>query len=323
MLPYCQQVLKRSLRLFVTVARIMVPVMVIVKIAEILGLVALAGQGLGPVMGLLNLPAEAGIVWAATLLTGVFGGLATLATLAGSFDITTAQLSALGAMMLFAHGIPVEQAIVRRAGAGFGVTALLRIGTAVVYGGGVAWFCSSMNLLQTPADLTWLQGQASAQNTPGILPWIQSTLVSLTLTFAIITTLIVMLDAMEKTGFTRLLTRLILPLLKISGLDAKVGPVTTVGVLLGITYGGALIIEEAHKQNLPPRTRFLALSWLSLSHSLIEDTLLILAIGTDIWIILVGRVVLTLIIVALLARLTNRGAWAIRPHEDSSKPAIS
>ncbi len=309
--------------MFTTVARIMIPVMIIVKLAELIGLVSLAGNVLAPVMGLLNLPPEAGIVWAATLLTGIFGGIATLATLVGTFELSSAQLSALGAMMLFAHGIPVEQAIVRRAGAGFGVTAALRIGTAVIYGGLVSWTCQWTGALQTPVNLDWLQGSGSAVNA-GFMSWLQSTATSLGITAVIILALVLLLDGLERVGVTRLLTRLILPLLKVSGLDARVGPVTTVGVLLGITYGGALIIEEAQKQALPARTRFLALSWLSLSHSLIEDTLLIMALGGNLWVILVGRVLMTLIIVALLARLTNRGRWATDdPQVENRRVATS
>jgi len=64
----------------------------------------------------------------------------------------------------------------------------------------------------------------------------------------------------------------------------------------------------ARKNNYPKRTLFLSLSWLSLSHSLIEDTAIMLALGADIWVVLVGRVILTLIIIAFLARLTLR--WA-------------
>jgi len=82
-------------------------------------------------------------------------------------------------------------------------------------------------------------------------------------------------------------------------------------VLLGLTYGGALIIDEARKKNFPPRTLFLSLSWLSLSHSLIEDTAIMLALGADIWVVLVGRVILTLLIIAALARLTLR--WQTAP----------
>jgi len=93
------------------------------------------------------------------------------------------------------------------------------------------------------------------------------------------------------------------PLLRFSGLDARAAPVTTVGVLLGLTYGGALIIEESDKQQFDARTRFLALAWLCLSHALIEDTILLLALGANLWIVLVGRVIITLVLIAALARL--------------------
>src|SRR5699024_8738793 len=108
-------------------------------IAEAYGLIDMLGTLLGPVMGLLNLPAEAGIVWATTMLTGIYGGLASIASLSGSLELTGGQLSALAAMMLFAHNMPVEQSIVHRAGASFGLTAALRIVTASVYGAAVSW----------------------------------------------------------------------------------------------------------------------------------------------------------------------------------------
>jgi hypothetical protein len=60
---------------------------------------------------------------------------------------------------------------------------------------------------------------------------------------------------------------------------------------------------------------------LSLSHSLIEDTVIMLALGADIWVVLVGRVVLTLIIMMLLAWLTRRWqtAPAVSPVENSAQ----
>ncbi|NYT79890.1 hypothetical protein H0A70_00015 [Alcaligenaceae bacterium] len=315
MLAYLLALAKRSWRLFVTVTKVMLPVMVIVKIADVFGLVELAGRLIAPAMALLHLPPEAGIIWATTLLTGIYGGIATLSSLPSPPDMSIAQVSALCAMMLFAHSIPVEQAIVRRAGAGFGITAALRIGTAIFYGALVSWACHLTGALSEPLSFDWLRGSeviAADAGSP-FIGWIQSTAFSLGLTLCIIFALVVALDLLERLGIIRRFTRLMTPVLRVSGLNADVAPVTTVGVLLGLTYGGALIIEEAEKQNFPARTRFLALSWLSLSHSLIEDTLLLLALGADIWIVLVGRVVLTLIIVATLARLTNRGGWRTVP----------
>ena len=315
MLAYFRGLLSRSWRLFMSVAKIMLPVMVVVQIAQELGLVDAVGKFIAPAMALLNLPPEAGIIWATTALTGIYGGIASLSGLAPNLEMTAAQVSALCAMMLFAHNIPVEQSIVRRAGAGFGVTTALRIGAAIAYGAGVAWVCHFTGLLSEPMSFEWLRGSSfvSEPSSSGILDWLRATAFSLALTFVVIATLVLLLDIFERTGITRRITAALMPLLRISGLDAQVAPVTTVGVLLGVTYGGALIIEETQKHALPARTRFLALSWLSLSHALIEDTLLMVALGANFWVVLVGRVLLTLLIVAILARLTDRGSWASRP----------
>jgi len=306
---YLQETLKRSTRMFVAIARIMVPVMIIVQLAQHFGLVDLAGRLLGPAMGLFNLPAEAAIIWATTMLTGVYGGLASLASLSGSLDLNGAQLSALSAMMLIAHNIPVEQSIVRKAGASFSLTALLRILTAAVYGGAIAWACHLGGWLTEPVSLDWLRGSELIGNDEAnaLWTWVQSTAFSLALTFGVIIALVLSLDLLDKIGITQRITTLITPVLRLSGLNARAAPITTVGVLLGLSYGGALIIEEADRLGFSARTRFLALSWLSLSHSLIEDTLLFMALGANIWVVLVGRLLLTLAVIALLARWTLGG----------------
>lgn len=325
MISYFVTTITRSWRMFFVIAKIMLPVMVIVQIADYYGAVSVAGNLLGPAMGLLNLPAEAGIIWATTLLTGIYGGLASLSSLSGTLDLTSGQFSALAAMMLFAHNIPVEQSIVRRAGASWGATAFLRIATAIIYGGILAWISHLTGWLSEPIEFGWLRGteligDGSVSN---YWVWAQATAFSLTLTFGVILALVISLDAFNRLGITRRITGAITPILRLSGLDAQVAPVTTVGVLLGLSYGGALIIEESTRQEFSTRTRFLALSWLSLSHSLIEDTALLLALGADIWVVLLGRVLVTLAIIAFLARITwpdNADLEKGVSHADAAPP---
>ena len=144
---YLQIIAQRSLRMFLSIARIMVPVMIVVYAAERLGLVAWIGAAIAPSMAWLGLPPEAGIVWATTILTNIYGGIASLATLSGSMQLNLAQLSALGAMMLFAHNLPTEQSIVRRAGASALFTGALRIVIGALYGAGAAWICQSRGWL--------------------------------------------------------------------------------------------------------------------------------------------------------------------------------
>lgn len=301
MLDYFLAVLRRSRRLFLDLVKVMLPVMLAVKLAEDFGLIALLAQSLNPLTQAVGLPVEAGIVWVTTALVGMYGGVGALVGLAGQMQLTEAQLSALCAMMLFAHSLPVEQAIVRRAGASFWLTTFLRTGTGLAYGAAIIALSRATGWLDNPADLSRIA--TSGGGDTGWLQWLWGTAQSFALIFAIILLLLLLLDAMDRTGLTKRITQMLEPLLRVSGLDAQVAPVTTVGVLLGLTYGGGLIIEQAREHDIPPRPRFLALAWLSLSHGLIEDTLLMLAMGGDLLVILVGRVLLTLLIVAALAKL--------------------
>jgi len=311
-LSYPIDLLRRSRRLFFALARVMLPVMIAVEVGQRLGWVDSLGRAIAPAMGWIGLPSEAGLIWITGVFVGVYGAIGALIGLAPGLEMSAGQFSALCSMILFAHAIPVEQAIVRRAGGSFLVTAALRIGVALAYGAAVAWTCRLTGLLAGPVALDWLSGSTLAGETRGVgfLGWIEATAFSLAVTFAIIVGLLVLLDVLERTGITRRITAALAPLLRVSGLDASAAPVTTVGVLLGLTYGGALIIEEAQRQRFSARTRFLALAWLSLSHALIEDTVLLVALGANVWVVLVGRVLVTLAAIAVLARVLNGGDGA-------------
>lgn len=315
---YALELLHRSRRLFLTLVKIMLPVMVLVHVGQQLGWVDALGRAIAPAMAWLALPPEAGMIWVASVFVGVYGAIAALIGFAPELHLSVGQLSALGAMVLFAHAVPVEQSIVRRAGGSFWGTALLRIVVAMAYGGAVAWLSRLSGVLDEPASLTWLaaSGASGGAAAGGTLEWLGSTALSLVLTFAVIVGLLILLDILERAGITRRVTGSLTPLLRFSGLDARAAPVTTVGVMLGLTYGGALIIEESARQNFSPRTRSLALAWLSLSHALIEDTLLVVALGADIWIVLVGRVLATLLIIAVMARLP----WMRAPPASTAAP---
>ncbi|MER1966958.1 nucleoside recognition domain-containing protein [Castellaniella sp. GW247-6E4] len=308
-LDYPRTIALRSLRMFLTIARIMVPVMVLVYIAQRLGLIAVVGDAIAPAMALLGLPPEAGIIWATTILTNIYGGLASMAALSDDLRMNVAQISALGAMMLFAHNVPTEQSVVRRAGASALFTGALRVTLGALYGAAVTWACDTWGWLREPVSLDWMrQDSALAGGTPDVWSWLWSSTQSLAMILVIIVFLVCFLDILERLGVTRLVTRLLTPLLRLSGLEERAAPLTTVGVLLGLAYGGALIIEATEREGYSARTRLLALSWLSLCHALIEDTLLILTLGADIWVILVIRTTVTLAVLAGLARLTLPGA---------------
>lgn len=302
---YLNTIRQRSVRMFLTIAKIMLPVMVIVYISDLLGLVKYASDFMQPSMALLGLPPEASIIWATTILTNIYGGMASMAAL-NDLQMTVAQVSALGAMMLFAHNVPTEQTIVQKSGASALFTGSLRFLFGVVYAVATTKICAYMDWLQQPVSFAWMHNDANLnQGPPDLITWVLTTTQSLLMVFIVIVALVVLLDVMERTGLTKIFTKLLMPVLHISGLEEKAAPLTTLGMLLGLAYGGALIIDAAKREKYSKRTLLLAMTWLSLCHSLIEDTALILAIGADIWVILIIRAIVVLAFMAVLSQMTK------------------
>ena len=297
MRAYLNGLCRRSLHTFWAVGRIMVPIMIVMRVAEALGLIESLSPLLRPIMGLLNLPPETAIVFVTSLFTGMYGAIATLPVLVG-LELTAAQVTSICTFILIAHGLPVEQAIVRRAGGSFWGTSFLRIFTG----------CLAVFLIDLASKTTgFLAEQQSLDNfrefarvDASHLNWALSSLKGMLILFAILVALLVMMDVFDRLRVTALINRLLAPVMRLSGLDPSVTSITTAGVLLGLSYGGGLIIAKGDDPRITPEAKYYALCWLSLCHGLIEDVAVMVAVGGDFWVLMFGRLILTLLVVRAL-----------------------
>ncbi len=89
------------------------------------------------------------------------------------------------------------------------------------------------------------------------------------------------------------------------GISKAATPITMVGVLLGLSYGGGLIIKEAQEGKMSSRDVVLSLSFMGICHGLIEDPLVMMAFGAHWSGALVGRFVFCVAAMALIGRLVQ------------------
>jgi hypothetical protein len=73
-----------------------------------------------------------------------------------------------------------------------------------------------------------------------------------------------------------------------------------VGLIFGIAYGGGVLLEEKRSGALNRRDALVVGIFLSLSHALVEDTLIFVAIGADWVVVLMARVLFTVVIMLIL-----------------------
>jgi len=283
--------------------KITVPAVIITKILEQIGLVDYISGLLAPVMGFVGLPGSLGLVWATAMMTSIYGGIGVLAVLAPGMTLSGAQLTVLGSMMLIAHALPIELSVSTRAGARFWPIALVRIVGALIYGFLLHHCCRLMQLWQEPAEMLF---HSAVGNHPTLPVWALQQLRNLALILVVIFCIVIAMRLLKAVGFLQLLERLLSPVLPWFGMSRNAAPLTVVGMLMGIGYGGALIIREACSGKLSREEIFYSMVLMGLCHSLFEDTLLIAAIGGKFLGILWGRMAFALGVVYLMVRL---GKW--------------
>ncbi len=290
-------------KITVDLYKIMIPIIILVKIMQELGGIKYISYILSPLMQWVGLPDAMGLVWATTLVTNIYGGMIIFVSIAPQESLSIAQVTVLGGMMLLAHNLPVEVRIAQKTGVRVAFNLLLRIGGALLFGFLLHHLYSATNWLQESNTLLW---QPATSINPSLLTWAILQLKTLGQVFIIIAILVTFLKLLKSTGFEKLLIFILSPLLRLLGLGEKTATITIIGMNLGLTYGGGLLIGEAKKGELSQREIFGAISLIAICHSLIEDTLLVMLLGADISGALYLRLVFAFLVIGIGMRLITR-----------------
>jgi|TARA_B110000879_G_scaffold209032_1_gene295829 spore maturation protein SpmB len=287
--------------IFSSLMKIMIPALIIVRCIEMLGWIHALGEMIQPVMILVGLPGETGLVWMAAMMGNIYTGMAVFYQLGMAEQLTIAQVSVISSMMLIAHSLPIEVAIARAIGISLWFTLLLRIGGAFVFGFICYQTYSNLELLQVPAPQLW---QPETADTSWV-HWFLTQGQTIVMAFAIIAALTLFLRILRVLGVERLIHFLLAPVLRLLGIARVASNIIIVGLTLGLSFGGGLLISEARRGHIAGKDIFLSMAFLGLCHSLIEDTLLMLLLGADLGTIVFARLAFSLLAILALSRLLD------------------
>jgi hypothetical protein len=292
-----------AFRASIDLFKIMIPVIIVVKILQELGLIHYLALPLSPVMKVVGLPGEMGLVWATAMINNPYSAIVVLLSLVKETPISTAQATILCTMMLLAHSLPVELRIAQKSGPRLMFQAFLRLTCAFLLGWFLNLIYSQFGLLQEPATLLLKAESEGIVPTPSLFGWAADQVRNLLSIFLLVLGLFLLMRLLQKLKITDAMNRILRPVLKRMGIGPKASTITVIGLTLGIVYGGGLIIHEARRGGVDKRDVFYSLSLMGLSHGLFEDTLLMMMIGGHLSGILWARLVFSLLAVALLVRL--------------------
>lgn len=270
---------------------IMVPISLGAALLRHYGLLGPLASPLAGAFRLLGLSAEGALVFLTSVFVNIYSAIAVIGTL----SLNLREVTILALMCLISHNLIVETSVVRRIGSNAVSMLVIRLGGSLV--GAVV-----LNLL-LPDSLVAMRplggGGAAAAGSLGemLLSWIRDSLRLSGTIVAIVIGLTFLSRMLEHYNVVGRISRFFRPVLAVLGLPEKSAFLWVVANTLGLAYGAAVMFENVEEGKLDREKADLLNHHLVLSHSLLEDTLLFVAIGVGAFWITVPRLILAAAVV--------------------------
>ncbi len=282
--------LRKSLRTTLWLLKIIIPISLFVRLLDYSGLLAYFAEYLNPIFMHLGLPGSSAIVF----ITSIFLPLYAPAAIIISLPITLRELTILALMCQIAHNLPVESAIQAKTGTPFWAMVILRIFMSIA----VAVLLNKI-LPQDMGMPLFTQTEAnSIVSISGLLTaWLIGSLKMGILIFVIIVSLNFLYLILEKYKLINRISQSIHPLLRFFGLPEDTAFLWLIGYIVGLAYGGAMMIDQLSEGKVSREDIQLLNYHLAMSHSIIEDNFIFVALGVSFGWILAVRLSIAFVVV--------------------------
>ena len=289
-------IFQETTKIFWILFKVILPVVIVIRALELIGAIPFLAKFLEPLTSFIGIDGSLGLVWMAAILVNIYAGLAAFASLQAIFDYSVAETTILGLIILIAHSLPIEVAIAKKSRISWIFNLSFRFINAIVAG-------KILNLIFTKYEL-FNEPNQSVLQVPNELvsnfEWATLQIQNFFIIFLIIFFIISTINILKAVGVWSLIINIMKIPLSYLGMSEKVANIILIGLTLGISFGGGFLIEESKKNNISKKDILLSLSFLSLCHSIIEDTILILLLGSHISGILFFRFIYTVIIILFM-----------------------
>jgi spore maturation protein SpmB len=278
---------------FLWMMKIIVPISLLTAVLAWSGLIERSNVAIQPLLSWLRLPAVAALPLLIGMLTGIYGGIASMAML----PLTKEQMTLVAIFLLIAHNLIQEGVIQGKSGLHPLKATVCRLLAAAV----TVMVCGRLLQISPEVTAEGVTGLAQGSQTFAqmLLAWLHTTLILSAKIFAIIMSLLTLLEIFKVLGWIDRIVRALRPLLRGFGLSDKAGVLWMTAVIFGLAYGAAVIVEEAREGYLSREELEVLHLSIGINHSLIEDPALFLSFGLSALWLWVPRIITAVIAVRI------------------------
>ena len=282
--------LPRSLSICLWLLKVMLPISLAVRVLQYVGVIDWLAGYLSPVFSYIGLSGDSAFVFLTSIFLPLYPTIAVMTTL----TLTLREATILAVMCLVSHNLPVECSVAHKTGSRFGEIVAFRIAMSFVSAVVLNWL-----LPQSDAPFSFLASATTEVTSWGMLltQWLTSSLSLIVTIVLIVTALMVLQRVLEEFGWMHRIAHSLSPLMRLFGLPSGCSLLWLTGNVVGMAYGAAIMIDEVEEGRLTREEANLVNHHLGVSHSLLEDTMLFVAMGISFWWICLTRLVLAMIAV--------------------------
>jgi hypothetical protein len=282
--------LQSALKSSVIILKLVVPIYILADILFYYNLLSYITFIFEPITSFLSLPNETAL----SIVSGIFLNLYAAIAFAAPLGLSPKEWTILAVFLGICHALIVETAVMKKLGISKTFSILLRLFAGLIVG-----YITSL-LPQNWFEATTIikDNVPSLPNYDSIIDLLKTSLYeSLYLSIQIIvliTLLIFVLDFIKSLKIVEEYANKVNSAFSI-----------TIGVILGITYGAGILISEYEKNTLTKNEILYIGTFLMICHAIIEDTLLFVIFGANIWVIITLRVLFAFIFATLCVKLLS------------------
>lgn len=291
---------------------VMIPVSLAVVLLEQSGIMYRLSIWLTPLMKFLGLPGEASLVFLSSMLLNLYSAIAVI----NQLHLDPRHIIILSTMCLIAHNLIVESAVMKKTGSAVSKMLSLRIFNALIAGFFLNLILpqgSEAEALSTVSPVAPTLGFDLSLLPTALKIWAFDTLKLFIKISLIITALMTAQKILEAFGLMKLLGKIMSPFMRLMGLPSSTGFLWIISNIVGLAYGAAILIEQVDSGNISPQDSDLFNHHAAISHSLLEDSLLFMALGVPFALAVLPRFTLALLVVwmEIIRRLLFRRSFRV------------
>ena len=300
-----QSALPKALKTTLWLLKIILPISLLVRFLQYAGIIDYIAEKTEPLFSLVGLPGQSAIAFITSVFSPLYAALAVMPSL----SLNMREITILALMCLLSHNMIVECSVQAKTGSSFVGIFTFRLLMSFV----VAAFLNTI-LPYEGYSSPWfiLEEREDTSLSALINGWLISSLILAMIMGIIISLLMFVHRLMDEMHWLEKVTGYINPLISFFGLPEKCSFMWIVGNVVGLTYGGAIMIDAIQNKQITVNESKKLNIHLAVSHSLIEDTLIFASVGVS-----VGWIMCTRLFFAFCTVWIMRGIHYIVGHTHS------